>query len=228
MAIVRGPFHSMDASGVCGPLVAVRGARSGGMRGWSDLCDPKSPLQTWNRRAVFSQAAAWWYGAMLANGGKWLRFAETWAGEGCNRRGVRLTARDWFMRFQVRRFRYGMGLELEPPPSPGCEYSPGLTCEWTSPGIILTWSIAIPVGGRIVVRQARNEKLGRMGPVGSRVSHIFDESESSPQNISGPVGGPAEPSDWAVIAGMCSQHVQVFCLDSWARKTPVRNWLLYS
>ena len=79
-----------------------------------------------------------------------------------------------------------------------------------------------------MVRQARNERLGRLRPAATRLSMIFDESDSSPQNISGPVAGPAVPSDWGPVAAGCSQHVQAFAVDAWARVTPVLSWLVYS
>lgn len=227
MAIVRAPFHSIEASGTCGPLTAVRGRRGTNLRGWGNQCDPRTLLQTVNRRRAFAQASERWGYAVVSDGDKWIEFARGQNGNGSGRGGVDLSPRNWFMRFNIRRLRYGMGIRMYPPLTGEASYSPAVAVTWGAPGATLTWSPAIPAGGRLVVRQARNEARGRLRPVSGSISHILDSTDTSPLNITGPVGGPAVPAGWPPVAGWTTQHIHVFALDDWARSTPVLYWRLF-
>lgn len=228
MAITRDPFHCAEASGTCGPLVAVRGRRGTNMRAWQNQCDPKSRLQTWYRREAFAQASWWWTG--MASWGptffeQWIEYARWQNGDPG---GKSLSARDWFMRYFLRRLRYGMVVYWPPPPPGGCTYTPAVDVEWTAAGAILTFAPAIPAWRRMVVRQARNERGARLRPVEGEISHILTNADASPINISGPVGGPAVPAGWSPVAGETSQHIHVWTLDNYARQSVVRFWRLYA
>lgn len=226
MATVLSAFYSVGASGKVGPLVAVIGRRGGGLRMRANRCDQRSPLQTWNRRQAFSYSQYLWNATSDANREQWQEFALRWSDVRVAGTRGSLTGRMWFLRFAIRAHRYGGFGVMAPPVSPCCAYCPDLEVTWTVSGARLTWSPAIGTGERIVVRQARNERIARMRPVRGVVSHIFEMGDTSPQLITGGVGGAGGPGDLPPIAGMTSLHVHVEAMDLYCRFTPRRYWRL--
>lgn len=227
MARVLQPLLSSNASGMCGPLVGVRGRRGSRLRGWANPCDPRTSLQTWNRRRVWAYTAQLWLGVGLYYLDEWEDFAARYKDVETSAGVSGLSARQWFFRFMVRSLRYGLPGVGTPPPSPGCSYSPDLGLVWTGSGAELSWTPAITGWDAIVVRQARNEPLARLRPVQGTISHIFRLADSSPQLITPGIGGGGGPGDLPPIYGLTSLHVHVWCLDQYGRFTPTRYWRLW-
>lgn len=203
MAKVMGPFHSVEASGVVGALVGVRGRHGGGVRGWADRCDQRTMLQTWDRRAVFAYCSRVWRELGDGERMRWGEYDEGVVG-----------GRQCFLAFNLRRRRYGLGLMEEAPLVGSGRYFPAVSMEWTDDGGVLSFAPEIPAGAVLVVRQARNESVCRMRPVRGRVSHVLGPGDVSPVNVTGPVGGPAEPEGWPAVEGVRSQHVYVWAVGN--------------
>jgi hypothetical protein len=219
MAKVVGPLHSFEASGKIGPLVFARNRGGAYAKSWYPPVNPKSFLQTEYRRSVWSEAVHLWVNLNQSSRENWYEYAANFFGGAKSYRRNRVNAMHLFLRQQIHFLYLGITEISEPPLSPLPNYFPSFSCYWTSSGLTLSWSPAIPENCWIIVYQQRCLWNSNLYPHKGQRSHEFDSSISSPQLISPPSGNGGGPGNQPPFNANSYIHVHCYALDNFMRQT---------
>lgn len=151
MAKVRGPLHSMEASGLVDGLVYARNPYGQYCRDAPGAAGAPSAEQTQWRNAMTYVMGQWETnpGITADVRAAWVDFARAWPVKDRWGRQVNLDAARWFVRLNIARRRKGLGLHLGPPIHASCKYFPDLTITQQPWGIQASPTI-LPTGDQLV------------------------------------------------------------------------------
>ncbi len=220
MAKCLGPALALETRGTIGPIVFSRSRYGTIIKPSIDQYDRFTPEQTDQRAGVFARAAYQWENQPKSIIDLWIDFSRNYPVPDVFGTQIYLSPRDWFMRFYCRFLRFNITPRVVPPLTPTCDYHPTMAVAWTVSGARLTFAPAIPADNRIIVRQMRNLCASNIAPVMGSISHVFTESDTSPELISpaaGPTGGPGTQPGFNAGSYI---HFFLQSIDDYGRASP--------
>lgn len=139
MAKIKGPLNSIQASGTVGGVTYGRNQFGSWARPYYSTTQPVSTDQGLWRLAVQLVSIGWANNAVVtpARRQAWYSFAETFTASDKFGNQVKLGAKEWFVKFNVYLTRANFSLIPDPPPSPGCAWSPEVDFFWDTDGIFV-------------------------------------------------------------------------------------------
>lgn len=144
MAKVKGPLHSMQASGTVGSLIYSRNQYGAYTRDYVVPSDPATTEQQEWRDNMGTLVSRWNNDALTTPSERdsWEAFAREHPLPDRLGQSRCLNARDWYIRCNIFRLRAGYNPFGGPPLTPECSYVPALTLSQETDGIYLNTSIA--------------------------------------------------------------------------------------
>jgi len=218
MAKILDPLFSRGASGSLDGL-CVSVSRSGFfVRGRRRPIHLRSPLATGFHREIFEYLVTVWRSKTRPELAFWESFAATYPTQNLLGLSTRKQSLNWFLKLNSTLLYYGFSEISLPPVCPEISYCPTYFCEYTTAGIELSFSPAIPSGAGIVCFQHRNLTSANIRPVPGTFSEVLTEASTSPVLISPPVDDGVGPADQPAMWNGSRVHVFLFAIDDYGRR----------
>lgn len=199
MAKVKGPLNSIQASGTVNNVIYARNHYGAYARSYASPSQPDSAEQLLWRGAIQTINTAWQNPAVITPAAfqLWQQFASAYTVPDRYGYARKLSAKEWYVKFNIYRIRAGLSVVQYPPVNPGCYYFPEITFFWDSGGIYVeVWPRPTGQNFVLVSYTGPHNHTRNFAPQSTTFGVIYDSSSTSPEKVVDSASIDANPHNW--------------------------------